>query len=410
MIQYKLGTLGKGSKKILGEGVQAFGITDSDIAFCTTKLKQVSRSFAAVITYLPNTTEAPLRLSVAVFYLVLRALDTVEDDMNLDRFSQYIIEGDRVAVDPRLAAKQRLLRTFHLRFQKSVPSSAQHLSGFGEGAERDLVNDLEVLVRVMDRLPSVMQAIIVSKTEEMAVGMADYVARDLRNGTADEADFALYCHIVAGVVGDGLTRMFALSRHASPQLVQRRQLWDCMGSFLQRANIIRDFVEDMVDGRAWWPRSTWASYAPDPASMFSLASPGALSSGASVRCLNAMIAGALELVPACLDYLDALSGAGVLSFCALPQVMAIATLAECYGNPRVFQGVVKIRKGMAARIMLDLQPKSEAQVRAAYLAWFVRLAEQIQRLLISEKVQSEESERVEKLCKDILARLHTRIH
>ncbi len=29
---------------------------------------------------------------------------------------------------------------------------------------------------------------------------------------------------------------------------------------------------------------------------------------------------------------------GIFRFCAVPQVMAIATLAEIYNNPRVFQG------------------------------------------------------------------------
>lgn len=38
---------------------------------------QVSRSFAAVIQQLPKV----LAVDIAVFYLVLRGLDTVEDDM-----------------------------------------------------------------------------------------------------------------------------------------------------------------------------------------------------------------------------------------------------------------------------------------------------------------------------------------
>lgn len=33
-------------------------------------------------------------------------------------------------------------------------------------------------------------------------------------------------------------------------------------------------------------------------------------------------------------------------FCAIPQIMAIATLAECYANPEVFRRVVKIPKGL----------------------------------------------------------------
>jgi farnesyl-diphosphate farnesyltransferase len=33
--------------------------------------------------------------------------------------------------------------------------------------------------------------------------------------------------------------------------------------------------------------------------------------------------------------------------------MAIATLADLYNNPKVFSGVVKIRKGQAAQLILD---------------------------------------------------------
>mmetsp|Transcript_22412 Transcript_22412/g.76130 ORF Transcript_22412/g.76130 Transcript_22412/m.76130 type:complete len:165 (+) Transcript_22412:159-653(+) len=36
-------------------------------------------------------------------------------------------------------------------------------------------------------------------------------------------------------------------------------------------------------------------------------------------------------------------------------MMAIATLAECYGNGEVFERVVKIRRGLSARIMLSCE-------------------------------------------------------
>lgn len=48
-----------------------------DVAFCNEILCKVSRSFAAVIRQLPR----GLCIETVVFYLVLRALDTVEDDM-----------------------------------------------------------------------------------------------------------------------------------------------------------------------------------------------------------------------------------------------------------------------------------------------------------------------------------------
>eukprot|EP00501_MAST-03F_sp_TOSAG23-6_P001576 GSMAST32.ASY1.ANO1.1641.1 assembled CDS len=45
-------------------------------------LDKVSRSFAAVIRQLPD----ELALPICVFYLVLRVLDTIEDDMNIEKF------------------------------------------------------------------------------------------------------------------------------------------------------------------------------------------------------------------------------------------------------------------------------------------------------------------------------------
>ena len=49
-----------------------------DLEFCYKILKDVSRSFAMVIQQLPQ----EMRDSVCIFYLVLRALDTVEDEMD----------------------------------------------------------------------------------------------------------------------------------------------------------------------------------------------------------------------------------------------------------------------------------------------------------------------------------------
>lgn len=65
---------------------------DPDVQFCYSMLNRVSRSFAMVIQQLPE----KLRDPVCVFYLVLRALDTVEDDMALP-----------------LERKLPLLHTFH---------------------------------------------------------------------------------------------------------------------------------------------------------------------------------------------------------------------------------------------------------------------------------------------------------
>lgn len=54
-----------------------------DWRYCYEKLNKVSRSFALVIQQLaqPEQKSTELRDAVCIFYLVLRALDTIEDDM-----------------------------------------------------------------------------------------------------------------------------------------------------------------------------------------------------------------------------------------------------------------------------------------------------------------------------------------
>ena len=54
--------------------------TNPDLKRCYELLKLTSRSFAAVIMEL----NPELQTAVAIFYLVLRALDTIEDDMTIE--------------------------------------------------------------------------------------------------------------------------------------------------------------------------------------------------------------------------------------------------------------------------------------------------------------------------------------
>jgi len=238
--------------------------------------------------------------------------------------------------------------------------------------------------------------------------MADYVARDLRNGTVDQKDFSKYCHIVAGTVGDGLTRLFAASGLESEDLIEKVELWDSMGEFLQRTNIIRDYLEDFEDGRAFWPESVWKQYT-EGSSLGELKDPAAIAKGASLQCLNHMIADALEFVPACLEYLDNIHEPTILSFCALPQVMAIATLAKCYDNEDVFSGVVKIRKGFSATILLDFAPTTspftEERLRNSYRLWFLNQLEAIRAIALKIRATDKHSSRVIEICEKTRAKL-----
>jgi farnesyl-diphosphate farnesyltransferase len=67
--------------------------------------------------------------------------------------------------------------------------------------------------------------------------------------------------------------------------------------------------------------------------------------------LNHMCLNALQHVGDVLTYLSLLHEPSVFLFCAIPQVMAIATLSEIFNNPLIFQGNVKIRKGLAVYLI-----------------------------------------------------------
>lgn len=65
-----------------------------------------------------------------------------------------------------------------------------------------------------------------------------------------------------------------------------------------------------------------------------------------------MVTDALRDAPKCLEYMAQLEDPKVFAFCAIPQVMAIATLSMCYDNGKVFEGVVKMRRGQTAVVWL----------------------------------------------------------
>lgn len=73
---------------------------------------------------------------------------------------------------------------------------------------------------------------------------------------------AQYCHYVAGLVGIGLSQLFSASKLEDPEVGQDTELANSMGLFLQKTNIIRDYLEDTQEGRAFWPQevSLWREH------------------------------------------------------------------------------------------------------------------------------------------------------
>ncbi|KAK9251390.1 isoprenoid synthase domain-containing protein [Lipomyces tetrasporus] len=290
---------------------------------CYELLGYSGRSFAAVIEEL----DPELREAVMLFYLILRGLDTVEDDMTIP---------NRV--------KLPILRTFYENLTKEGWT-------FKDSREKDkaVLEEFDKIIYEFSLLKPEYREIIINITKTMGNGMADYCEDEDFNkrGVDTVNDYDLYCHYVAGILGEGLTRLSVSGGSADPRLLESPHLHNSMGLFLQKTNIIRDFHEDLLDNRKFWPKEIWSKYAD---SMEDFITPEYAEAG--VHCLSELIANALEHIPDCLYYLAAVKEQSMFNFCAIPQVMAIATLELVFQNKKVLTGHVKIRKGTSVMLIM----------------------------------------------------------
>jgi farnesyl-diphosphate farnesyltransferase len=289
----------------------------SSLKTCYKYLNQTSRSFAAVIQAL----DGDIRHAICVFYLVLRALDTVEDDMS-------------ISVEKKIP----LLCNFHTflydpewRFTESKEKV------------RQVLEDFPTISLEFRNLAEKYQTVIDDICHRMGCGMAEFVDKDVTS----KQDWDKYCHYFAGLVGIDLSCLFSASEFEDPIVGEDIECANSMGLFLQKTNIIRDYLEDQQEGSKFWPREVWGRYI----KLEDFAKPENVD--VALQCLNELITNALQHIPDILTYLSRLRNQSVFNFCAIPQVMAIATLAACYNNQQVFRGIVKIRKGQAVTLMMD---------------------------------------------------------
>jgi phytoene/squalene synthetase len=206
-----------------------------DVQFCYGMLNQVSRSFAIVIQQLPE----ELRDAVCVFYLVLRALDSIEDDMAfpveqklplLRSLHEHVGDkcgapvGAAVAVSrsclcalcaASATISQRTTPVMSLKEYLPIASENQldaiaasistrcrgGCSAFArrdcgeKPAERELLREYPRVAAVFNALPTSQQDAIRDICARMGAGMADFIEKD---EVATIADYDLYCHYVAG--------------------------------------------------------------------------------------------------------------------------------------------------------------------------------------------------------------------
>ena len=283
---------------------------------------------------------------------MLRGLDTIEDDMTIPD-----------------SEKQPLLRNFHIhtvtpgwRFTESGPNEKdrQLLVEYD-----NVVEELNLLraeygsLRLFPNSSSFGQCsyrtIIISIARKMATGMADYshkasqaVDNSIYLATIEE--YELYCHYVAGLVGEGLSLLFSASGKEAEWLGTQLELSNSLGLFLQKTNIIRDYREDVEEKRYFWPKEIWAQDRFGFKEMKDMYDPSPDIRRKATWVQSGMILNAMRHCTDALDYLKSLRNQSVFNFVAIPQGMAIATLELCFMNPEMFTRNIKIRKANAAEV------------------------------------------------------------
>ncbi len=208
----------------------------------------------------------------------------------------------------------------------------------------ELLENFHRVINCTQHLPPAYSEIIREICEEMGQGMSELLDSPIKS----IQDWDKYCYFAAGIVGIGLSRMWVASGLESKNLLSKafRTKSSEMGLFLQKTNIIRDCREDFTQNRRFLPHEIWGKYVDNYSEIFQIEHKEA-----ALHTLNECVTDALKHTPSCLDYLREITSPSIFRFCAIPQVMAMATLALCCNNYNVFCGTLKIPRSETISIM-----------------------------------------------------------
>ncbi|MEO5988669.1 MAG: squalene/phytoene synthase family protein [Candidatus Eisenbacteria bacterium] len=228
-----------------------------DRAYCRSVLPRVSRTFALNIRLLGG----QMQEAVRVAYLLCRAADAVEDswpgtapEVTL-RFELLLagLGGDEAAT-------------------RALATAAAEVAADRE--DLSLVAHLPKVLRVLRQLPASQAEVVCEGVRTLTLGMQRYSVRAIERGPLvphldDEHELHDYCYVVAGCVGEMLTRLFAQTARLpnSPAQAERLALSPMVGEALQLTNILLDWPSDARRGRCYLPGSWLALHGLEPATL-----------------------------------------------------------------------------------------------------------------------------------------------
>ncbi|XP_051138043.1 squalene synthase 8-like isoform X2 [Andrographis paniculata] len=269
-----------------------------------------------------------VRDAFCIYALVLRALDTIEDDSTI-----------------ATEVKVPILQTFHRR----IRDGNFHFSN-GAKYYKALMENFHHVTTAFLELDCRFQEVIEDITMKMGAGMAKFICKEIN--TID--DYDEYCHYPVGLCMIGASKMYSVSRGKS---LASEDLSNAMGLFFQKVDTIKDYPDDinmMPNPRMLWPRQIWGKYVDKLEDL-----KNEDNSAKALLCLNEMVTNALTHVEDSLKYLSTLPDPAIFRGIAIFKVIEFGTLALCYNNIEVFRSGVGLRPGLAAKIFYNTSSMSD---------------------------------------------------
>ncbi|KAL5791036.1 hypothetical protein ACOSQ2_005924 [Xanthoceras sorbifolium] len=293
-------------------------------AFCYTMVYKFLRNALIFQQF-----KTKIKDAVCVFYLVLRVLDTIEDDTGI----------------PTEVKVPMLIDFYH-----HLNDIDWHYSCGTRKLDKVVVDEYLHVSKAFMELEKSHQATIVDITKRMGAGMAKFICKEV--STTD--DYDEYCHYSAELVEIGLFKLFNPSRKQDPIM---KKLCGSTFIFYQKRDMIEDYLEDINEipkPRIFWPREIYSKYVNKIEDL-----KCEENSVKAVQCLNEMVTDALKHAGDCLNHLSTLNDNAALQFFGALAVKGMGTLVLCYNNIQVFKDKVRLRRGLAARLYEQTKTMSD---------------------------------------------------
>jgi farnesyl-diphosphate farnesyltransferase len=328
---------------------------DPDRRYCREVLPHVSRTFALNIRLLGGV----LGEAVRIGYLMCRAADALEDSW----------PGTPPEIEARF---DTMLAAIGGDGRAAERLAGEALAVAGPREDLRLVANYPRVWRAYRALADPVRAPLEEAVRTMATGMRRFAARAAARAPGapyldTEAELHAYCHVVAGCVGEMLTRLARLESPADEATEARRlALAPVVGEALQLTNILLDWPVDVRRGRCHLPAEWLAEHRLAPHELTGADHPGVR---AIAGRLEALARDALGRVP---DYVALFPGGRVRYrlFCVWPALWAAGSLRAARGDPEFPWGVRRPRItkralwGLALAALLRV--RSDRAIRALF--------------------------------------------